>query len=110
MTWKVILVRFRVGKRRERFDKRAERDGLGGVVPTGRQECAGASIEEEIGDVSTGEIPFEHKNGGLAKKRLRRRGGILGRKRRSVNTPGRAGCHRESRDEQTCGYSQRDHS
>jgi hypothetical protein len=48
MTWKLILMCFRVSKGCERFDERAERDGLGGVVPTGRQECAGASIEEEI--------------------------------------------------------------
>ncbi len=68
--WKLILMRFAVGDGREGLDERAERDGLGGVFPMGRQKDAGASIQEEIGDVTAGELPFEHKNGRLAKKRF----------------------------------------
>jgi len=79
MCWKLILVTFRIGERREGFDERAKWDGLGGVLPTGRQKGASAGIEEKIRDITAGEFTFENENGGLAKKRLRRCGRILSR-------------------------------
>jgi hypothetical protein len=105
MAWKLILMRLPVGQRRERFHQRAERDGLGGVVPTGRQKRATAGIEEKIRNVAARELPFEQQNCGLAKKRFRRCGGILASKSSRGRTPGETGCDREYRDDQTCGYS-----
>ena len=110
MTWKLILMRFPVGERRERFDERAKRDWLGGVVPTGRQNGAAVGIEEKIRNVAAGELSFENQNSGLAKKRLCRCGGILACESCQFGTPGETGCDREYRDDQTCGYPQRDHS
>src|SRR5260370_34304951 len=99
MTRKLILVCFPVGDCREGFDERAERDGLGGVVPTRRQKGARARIQEEIGHATTGELPFEDKNGRLAKKRLRRWGGILGSGRPCRNAR-KTSCPREHSDEE----------
>src|SRR6266849_684096 len=101
VTWKLILESFPVSDSRERFDERAEWDGPGGVVPTRRQKGARASIQEEIGNVTTGKLPFEHKNCRLTKKRLRRWGGILSRGR-DVRKSGKTICHREHRDEEPC--------
>src|SRR6266853_203726 len=101
VAWKLILVCFPVSDCREGFDERAERDGPGWVVPTRRQKGARASIQEEIGNVITGELPFEYKDGGLAKKRLRRWGGILGLGRH-VRKAGKIIGHREHRDEEPC--------
>src|SRR5437879_1132798 len=102
MNWKLILVCFPVSDCREGFDERAERDGPGWVVPMGRQKDARASIQEEIGNVTTGELPFEYKNGRLAKKRPCRWGGVLGRGRRARKSR-KTNCHRERRDEEPCG-------
>src|SRR5258708_24473466 len=96
---KMILVCFPVGDCREGFDERAERDGPCWVVPTRRQKGARASIQEKIGNVITGELPFEYKNGGLAKKRLRRWGGVLGRGRR-IRKSEKTSCRREHSDEE----------
>ena len=103
VAWKLIVMRFPIGKSCERFDERAERDGLGGVLPVGREKSARAGIEKEIGDVAAGKLAFENENGGLAKKRLRRCGRVLARIRRRVGMSGKTRCHRESHDDQTDG-------
>src|SRR5580658_1122736 len=104
MAWKLILMRLPVGERRERFHQRAERDGPGGIVPTGRQKRATAGVEEQIRNVAARELPFEQQNCGLAKKRFRRCGGILASKSCQGRTSGETTGDREYRDAQTCGY------
>src|ERR1700757_818511 len=98
MRWKLIFVSFPVGERCEGFCERAEGNGLGGILPTRGQESAVAGIEEKIRDIAARELAFENENGGLAKERLRRRGGILGRERLRPSIPGKRGCNRERRD------------
>src|SRR5712664_296846 len=110
MSWKLIFVRFPIGKRCEGFDERAERDGFGGILPTKKQESAAPGIEEKIRDIVARELAFKNENSRLAKERFRRRRGILDRESLQPLIPGKSGCHRERRDDQTRGYSQRAHS
>src|SRR5258708_20437282 len=95
MSWKLIFVRFPIGERCEGFDERAKRDGLGGILPTRGQESAAAGVEQKIGDIAARELAFENENGRLAKKRLRRRRGILGRRSLQLFIPGKSGRYRD---------------
>jgi hypothetical protein len=73
VSWVLILVMLRVGKRRERFHERAKGNGAVSAGPARSEQSPGLRIEEQEGNVAASKFAFQYPLGGLREQGSRGR-------------------------------------